>query len=344
MIHSRRRAGALLMPAAWLVIAMVRGPIANAQPPPDSTRNNLVHAPGYAEAEVGVLGAIAERGTGPVDMVLVTGFGLGASTFEPFMRRNAARYHMLAITLPGFEKSQAPAMPPPGTSYGDQTWTRQAVEAITRAIRMRGLDRPVLVGHFVNGTQVATRIAVEHPELIRALVLMAGTPRYEPVRDGRSWPRGMQVERKIVAVDSVLAPRWFKTVTPAVWVAGNFKGGDYSTVDSARGRAAADLTNAPPLPVLIRYLCEFHASDAARELEHLAVPLLLLQPSFTPELRADTTRAYLRGYFDEPWRGRFERGPRTQKRFIENAGILVMDDQPNRVDRELNAFLARYTR
>src|SRR5262245_43210623 len=95
------------------------GESASARPPAlqDSTLHHLVHAPGYVTAPLGTLGAVVERGHGPIDMILVCGFGLGASVFEGFMHRNAARYHMYAVTLPGFEGTPAPPMPPPGTSY-----------------------------------------------------------------------------------------------------------------------------------------------------------------------------------------------------------------------------------
>jgi len=303
----------------------------------DSTLNNLVHPPDYVPAALGTLGAVVERGRGPVDMILVSGFGLGASAFEGFMGRNAARYRMFAVTLPGFEGTAAPPMPPPGTSYGEQSWTRAAVDAIVRLIRERHLERPVLVGHFINGSQVAMRVAVEHPELVRSLVLLAGTPRYEPVTTTRFWPRDLTLEQKVKAVDQFSAPRWFKTVTRETWVRNNFVATDYS-VDPARGRRFADEANAPPLPVLIRYLCEFHASDLWPELARLQRPLLVIQPHFTAGLRADTTRAYLAGYLEEPWRGRLEGRPHTDSAVVDSAGILVMEDQPSIVDRKIAEF------
>jgi len=305
----------------------------------DSTLDNLVHAPDYVPAPLGSLGAVVERGRGPVDMILVSGFGLGASAFEGFMNRNAARYHMLAVTLPGFEHTAAPPMPPPGTSYGDQTWTRAAADAIVGLIRERRLHRPVLVGHFINGSQVTMRVAVDHPELVRSLVFLAGTPRYEPVPPGtRFWPKNLTLEQKVKAVDLFSAPRWFKTVTRATWVQNNFVDTDYS-VDSTRGRRFADLANEPPLPVLIRYLCEFHASDLWPELDRLQRPLLVIQPHFTASLRADTTRSYLAGYMEEPWRGRLEGRSNTTSVVIDSAGILVMEDQPSIVDRKVADFL-----
>jgi pimeloyl-ACP methyl ester carboxylesterase len=255
------------------------------------------------------------------------------------MRRNASRYRMLAVTLPGFEGTAAPPMPAAGTSYGDQTWTRAATEAVVRLIREKKLERPVLVGHFVNGTQIAMNVALEHPDLVRGVVLLAGSPRFEPVASTPFWPRGMTAEQKVRAVDQFSAPRWFKTVTRATWAWGNFKGNDYSVVDSARGRRWAEHANQPPLPVLIRYLCEFHASDGWPALDRLEAPLLVVLPRFDAAQRADSTRNYLQGYFEEPWRGRLEGRARTESFAVANAGILVMDDQPDAVDRKVAEFV-----
>lgn len=317
--------------AAWRALAQ---PTGTAE---DTTLDNLVHDAGYRTAPLGSLGAVVERGNGP-DMVLISGFGVGSSAFDGFLQRNRKRYHMLAITLAGFEGTAAPPMPPAGTSYGDQTWTRAAADGVVRLIKERRLDRPVLVGHFLNGTQVAARVAIDHPELVRALVLLAGSPRFEPVEPTPYWPKDLTLEKKVAMVDGYLAPRWFKTVTRQTWVTNNFVATDYST-DESRGKRFADRANDPPLPVLVRYLCEFHASDVRAELPLVTLPLLVIQPSFTPALRADPKRSYLASFFTQPWQGILENRPRTETVYLEDAGILVMDDRPVEVDRTISKFL-----
>lgn len=343
IIASMIKLDSALWPALVLALAARPARGQQAEAPQDPTLDNLVHAAGYRTAELGTLGAVVERGEGPIDMVLISGFGVGASAFEDFLQRNATRYHMLAVTLPGCEGSAAPPMPAKGTSYGAQTWTRAAVEAVALLVRERELERPVLVGHFINGTQVAARVALEHPELARALVLLAGTPRFEPVEDTAFWPKGMTVEKKIAAVDGYLAPRWFQTVTRKTWVGGNFVASDYST-DAARGKRFADLANEPPLPVLIRYLCEFHASDLGPELTRLTQPLLLLQPGFTEAQRADKARSYLASFFEEPWHGLLVGRAHTEIERLEDAGILLMDDKAAEVDAAIAGFLERHAR
>jgi pimeloyl-ACP methyl ester carboxylesterase len=311
--------------------------------PQDPGIDNLVHESGHETAEPGVLGAVVERGKGPIDMVLISGFGLGASAFDGFMQRNAKRYHMLAITLPGFEGSAAPPMPPPGTSHGDQTWTRAAAAAVVRLIKERRLRRPVLVGHFINGTQVAARVAIDPSVRARGLVLLAGSPRYEPLEATPYWPKGLPLEKKVAMVDSGLAPRWFKTVTRTTWVSNNLLATDYS-LDEARGKAFADRANAPPLPVLIRYLCEFHASNVAPELAQRALPILIIQPLFTEALRLDAKRSYLVSYFKQPWQGVFDDRASVTVSFLDDAGILLMDDKPGEVDRRIAEFLKKSAR
>lgn len=310
----------------------------------DPTLDNLVHAAGTVTAELGTLGAVVERGAGPIEMVCVSGFGLGASVFERFAERNAARYRMFLVTLAGCEGTAPAPMPEAGTSYGAQTWTNGAVAGVVKLLEERKLTRVVLVGHFVNGTQVAARVALEHPERVRALVLLAGTTRYEPLAATPFWPCGLRLEQKVEMVDGGLASRWFKTVTPKTWVAGNFTAWDYSPVDGERGKLFAERANAPALPVLIRYLCEFHASDLGPALDELTLPLFVVSPGFDEALRADKLRNYVFGYCDEPWRGHLEGRANAERLVLPGAGILVHDDKPAEVDAALADFLARHAK
>src|SRR5438045_200933 len=68
----------------------------------DSTLNNLIHARDYRTAPPGGLGRVISHGSGPTDVLIIPGYGFGADVFEPFMRVNSARFHMIAVTLPGF--------------------------------------------------------------------------------------------------------------------------------------------------------------------------------------------------------------------------------------------------
>jgi hypothetical protein len=117
-----------------------------------------------------------------------------------------------------------------------------------------------------------------------------------------------------------------------------FPATDYS-VDSSRGKKFAHRAGAPPLPVLIRYLCEFFASDVAPGAARLQRPLLLIRPLFTEVMRANAKRIHLASYFGEPWRDAFENRADTTMSFLDGAGILSMDDKPGEVDRLMAGFL-----
>ena len=88
--------------------------------------------------------------------------GVGAPAFEEFMRRNERRYRMF-VDAPGFQGTAARPMPAPGTSYGERTWTRAPADAV---------------------------------------VLLAGSPRFEPLDASPRWPKNMTLDQKVQAVEA----------------------------------------------------------------------------------------------------------------------------------------------
>src|SRR5204862_2224286 len=92
----------------------------------DSLLDNLQHDAAYRPARLGTLGQVVRKGSGSLDVLIIAGWGFGASAFEEFMTSNSERYRMVAVTLPGFGGTAAPPMPPANTSYSEGTWTRAA--------------------------------------------------------------------------------------------------------------------------------------------------------------------------------------------------------------------------
>ena len=296
----------------------------------DSTLDNLRHAPGYATAPLGTLGRVVRRGSGPVDVVIIPGFGFGAEEFERFMRDNATRYRMVAVTLPGFAGTAAPPMPPAGTSYGDATWTRAAEQAIARTIESERLRKPIVVGHFIVGTQLALRLALDRPDLVGGVVVVGGEPmRFVPSRRDSTGKTPMPRDERVAGMDSYMGPRWFRTVTKKTWNANNYAAAQY-TRDSARAaelwKKAADV----PLPVLIRYLSEYMAMDLSDEFPRLAVETRVLVPGFAPEILADPKQSYVKPMFLDAWDavGRMH-NPRIVIRAVSGAHIFITDDRPD---------------
>jgi len=119
--------------------------------------------PGKVVQVRGVSLHYVEQGDGP-PVVLV--HGLGASTFS--FRRNipelARHFHVIALDLMGFGYSERPAR-------GDYSLTAHATR-LADFIYAVGLDRATVVGHSMGGA-VALRAAVEYPERIERLILVA---------------------------------------------------------------------------------------------------------------------------------------------------------------------------
>jgi pimeloyl-ACP methyl ester carboxylesterase len=104
---------------------------------------------------------------GPGDrvFVLVHGIGMGRAVFDDLAAALAARGRVLAFDLPGFGDS-----PEPGTAMSLETTAAVVADAVAQQVP----DGAIWVGHSM-GTQIVAEAAVQRPELVRALVLIAPT-------------------------------------------------------------------------------------------------------------------------------------------------------------------------
>jgi pimeloyl-ACP methyl ester carboxylesterase len=295
----------------------------------DSTLDNLQHAPGYVTAPHGALGQVVRRGSGPIDVLIIPGWGFGAEVFERFMQDNASRYRMVAVTLPGFAGTAAPPMPPAGTSYGDATWTRAAEDAILRVIESEQLREPIVVGHFIVGTQLALRLALDHPDRVGGVVVVGGEPmRFVPSRRDSTGKTPMPRDERISGMDTYMGPRWFKTVTKRTWEANNYAVAQYAR-DAARAAELWKKSSDVPLPVMIRYLCEYMAMDLSEEFPRLAVETRVLVPGFAPEILTDPKQSYVKQLFFDSWDRLRGSNPRLVIRTVPDSRIFISDDRPD---------------
>ncbi len=304
----------------------------------DPKLNNLGDPPGYKTAPAGTLGAVAR--SGPADappLILVPGFGFGAAAYAGLAEKLAMNHRVFVVTLPGFGGTPAPASPPETTSLGEQTWTVGAVEAIEKLIRDEGMKDPVVIGHWIGGTQIALRLALRNPQAIRAVVLLAGSARMI-VQDPRSEEFYGTLERRVSTMDKFMAPRWFKTVTRETWDDNNFLPGDYSA-NPVLGLRLWRMAAEPPLHVWVRYLCEFNAQDINLDLPRLSVPTLLLKPR-AEDLPKSPDTDYLQGFLHTSWEGRAAGNAMTIQT-IPNSRVFIWVDQPDLVEEALKTFIAR---
>lgn len=150
----------------------------------------------------------------------------------------------------------------------------------------------------------------------------------------------MSLEERVTAVDRGLAPHWFKTVTKATFDFNNYAPPQYAR-DLSRAIELWRQSAAVPLPVMIRYLCEYHAMDLTDDFARITVPTRVLVPSFAPEIFADPKQAYVKPLFLDSWELVRPRNPRFEIRTVANARIFVTDDEPGVVTEAIDAVALR---
>ena len=302
----------------------------------DSTLNNLVDPPGYKTAPLGTLGGVLKSGTGPQDMILIPGLGFSGDVFQELMSSWGDKYRMFAVTLPGFGGSAAPPCPAATVSFGEQTWTNNALAAIEKLIKDENIKNPIVVGHWLVGAQLAMRLAMAHPDEVKAVILFSGSTHFVP-SDTTKWPLHMTLERRVAGVDRYMAPRWFATVTRETWDDNNFLPADYA-VHPLRGLRLWREAFEPPLHVWVRYLCEYHAQDISLDFGKVTTPTLVLNPGLEG-LFVESGANYMYGFTAAGWEGAEAANPRIKIVTIPDSRACLWFDQPERVNAAVQEFL-----
>lgn len=335
--------------------------------------DNLRHPPNTSTAPLGTLGRVDRQGTGPVPMILLPGAAFGGSVWKDFMARNATAYTMYAITPAGYENTMPPPWPEKN-DFSDAIWTNALCDAVVKLIDQEKLKRPVIVGHHLMGDHYALRIALEHPEKVRAAVIVAGMPSMAIAAVGENRPgtpaKTASLERRRQVVHGFFVP-FYKSLTQRMWNAGTFQPRAFCR-DAARASKLYEQQVSVPLPTQLRYFFEYECSDLEPALAKLQTPLLVVLPKRQWSLDAvldmfkesneimygDRERARtawtrnlisqwgdvdegIRWQWDQRFRWERLQGviPNVTIRFVEDAGIFVMEDQPRALDQELRSFI-----
>jgi len=223
--------------------------------------DNLVHPAGTETGRVGSLGAVVKRGSGPVAMVLLPGAAFGASVFEGFMERNADRYTMYAITPAGYEGTNPPPMPG-SRDMTNRVWQDGLVDAIAGLIEEKKLDRPVVLGHHMMGDYAAMRVGLEHPKLVRGVIVVAGRvrmPYSSKLADMSAPPGPCTPKQRVTIIKSQWQP-FYTSVDRDTWVSGSFPASQFCK-DEKRAAELFSQQIAVPVPTQIRYFLEYLTDD-----------------------------------------------------------------------------------
>ncbi len=143
------------------------------------------------------------------------------------------------------------------------------------------------------------------------------------------------------------ADNWFKTVTKNTWDKGNHQPAEYSA-DPATGQKLFDLSAKVPVPVMVRYLLEFHAYDISAHYAEIKTPVLVLLPSFSESfltgsqdsLNGPRTREWMKNYFIESWNSmRESKNPLIEFQTIPGTHLFLWYDDPKETYRAIFNFI-----
>jgi pimeloyl-ACP methyl ester carboxylesterase len=303
-------------------------------------------APG-GSTPLGNLGAVEKRGRGPIPMILIADIRTDWSIYRSFMDRNAERYTMYAVTLPGY--GGAPAPPRPETLDLKMTpWWDGAEKGVISLIEKNRLSKPVVVG-MATSSFLATRLAVNHPDKIRAAVVIDGNvysafrslanPDYPATLEER--PDVLMKQPGAIGMISEFLPALMpsresaeariKALPPAQLT--QFSAG---VRDVERARALAIDAAALSDPRAYRYNVELFASDLTGALKNLKVPLLAI-----PAIHDDNSPGQ-GGPAPSQWyeaKMKYPAIPLTVAPF-ENTRAYVTEEAPQELDKAIESFLA----
>lgn len=308
----------------------------HSQAPKDTTRNNLVLPKGYMTSEYGAIPKYTKAGKGKQTLILIPGLGFDASVFSDFMEANKNNYTMYAITIPGYGNTQAPAMPDSATSYGKQTWNTGVIEGIIKLIEKEKLQKPVIIGHFVQGVQVAVKLAANYPDKAGGLILIGGPAKFIAAMNGKIYD--LPEKTLIQNVDNYTAPVWFKTLTKDFFDDNNFLPEIYS-LDSIHGTVLWNQSASVLLQVAIRYSCEYFALDIKPDFSKIKCPVLILRAIFNDKVLQMPVNTYLKPQFIDSWNDVPAKNSLIQMKDIPGAACFIWKDKPTETYTAIKDFL-----
>ncbi len=298
--------------------------------------NNLQHTEGYQTAEWAKLEEVKKFGTGDQNMILLPGWGFDWTIFQDYIERNKEEYTFYAVTFPGMGKTSAPPMPEENEKFSNLYWTKGILKGLKDLIETENIENPILTSCFTYSNVIAMRMALDYPDLIQKVVIISGMAKFTATYPSME-PRNLQ--QRIYYVDQQLSKNWFKGVSKTTWDNGNFFPETFST-DSTKAAKYWEQMSSVPIPIMVRYLCEYYCTDLSLEYQNLQVPVLVVVPAFTPNLFKMDGAGYFSAFFHHSWLGAKEKSKQIHIITLSNTHAFVMEDQPDKLDQVIKTFVA----
>ena len=253
-------------------------------------------------------------GTAAVSAVALHGFALNCHSFDEVAPALSDQLHWYALDQRGHGRSDRAA------ELGDYSRDHMA-EDIQQFIETQALDRPVVLGHSMGGMNAMT-FAAQHPDLLRALVLIDVGP-------GVSVD-GVQQVRQFVA-----GP--YELESLEAWVEMTHQYYPFRSKEGIRKRLEVSLRETPEGKMAKMFDERFREADFRgvadartgiwETAEALTVPTLLLHGEKSPVLKREQAEEFA------------DKVPVVRLVTIPEAGHSVAGDQPEAFVEAVRDFL-----
>ncbi len=309
--------------------------------PPPSVIDMLVSSaiswtcPGESEiasplAKPGELEQVIKVGNGEIPIILIPDVGMDGNVFQLFIDRNKSNYKMYAVTLPGF--GGTPALP----SFEKRDYTarrlwKNAEDAILNLIQKENLKAPIVLGHQA-GAYLALRLALDHPQNIRAVVVLNGLL-YSPMVISKDDPSGKltpefrdRLAKLFLPIE--LFPRPSRECFSKYWqnVGGTMSKDPQRNLQLAQngGKSDAHLT--------WDYGAELMTTDLSAEITELKIPALVIPSITDPKEKPHSITQ---------WKAVEISSVKIVP--VENVGTFALDDKPEFIDKVIRDFITAET-
>ena len=199
------------------------------------------------------------------------------------------------------------------------------------------LNKPVIAGHFVQGTQLALRLAIDYPDKISGVIILGGPAKFIAIINGEA--KEFDLKNTIAYVDKVTAPQWFKTMSKESFDDGNYLPEIYS-LNKDTANKFWSMSASVPLSVMVRYLCEFFASDVTQELNKIQCPVLILRATFNDSILNKPVNNYIQPQFINSWNKTAEKNSLIKIQDIPNAATFIWKDNPAKTYSGIKMFVS----
>jgi len=249
-------------------------------------------------------------GSGPA-LVLLHGWGMNATVWQDVAAQLAQRWTVTLMDLPGHGRS--PMLE--GAPY--------SLSALATALAAEAPPRAVWVGWSLGG-MVAQQLAIEQPQRVAALSLVASTPQFAQSDD---WPHGM--ETHVLAAFAQMLEEDYRT-TLQRFLAIQVQGGREAVASLRLLRERLFAHGEPDVAALRGGLALLKASNLRSSVERIVCPIQLLAGRRDALVSADAVAASA---------ALFSRAESTKIDLIDGANHVPFLSHPTEFMQKLTGFL-----